>query len=102
VEAASGTRGHILVKFFLLVILSSTFLPPSALSAGYTWKTVIAGGGGFVPGIIYHPAARGLAYARTDMGGAYRWILIWAPYFSWGRPQMDCGNLRTMVLREPR
>lgn len=39
----------------------------------YSWKSVIAGGGGFVPGIIYHPTVQGLAYARTDMGGAYRW-----------------------------
>jgi hypothetical protein len=45
----------------------------SLAQSGYTWKSVIAGGGGFVPGIVYHQTARGLAYARTDMGGAYRW-----------------------------
>ena len=39
----------------------------------YTWNSVVVGGGGFVPGIIYHPKQRGLVYARTDMGGAYRW-----------------------------
>jgi hypothetical protein len=39
----------------------------------YIWKSVIVGGGGFVPGIVYHPTAQGLAYVRTDMGGAYRW-----------------------------
>jgi len=39
----------------------------------YTWKSVIAGGGGFIPGIIYHPAEKGLVYLRTDMGGAYKW-----------------------------
>jgi xyloglucan-specific exo-beta-1,4-glucanase len=38
----------------------------------YTWKSVVTGGGGFVPGIIFHPAVPGLCYLRTDMGGAYR------------------------------
>ena len=56
------------------VLLALLLLPnPSTGQSGYTWRSVIAGGGGFIPGIIYHPAAKGLAYARTDMGGAYRW-----------------------------
>jgi photosystem II stability/assembly factor-like uncharacterized protein len=42
-------------------------------NAAYAWKSVIAGGGGFIPGIIYHPAEEGLVYLRTDMGGAYKW-----------------------------
>ena len=37
------------------------------------WKSVQIKGGGFVSGIITHPNARGLIYARTDVGGAYRW-----------------------------
>ncbi|WP_380779034.1 WD40/YVTN/BNR-like repeat-containing protein [Sphingomonas sp. R86520] len=38
----------------------------------YTWRTVTVGGGGFAPGIVFSTAERGLAYLRTDMGGAYR------------------------------
>lgn len=44
----------------------------SADTGKYVWKSVIAGGGGFIPGIIFHPAEEGLVYLRTDMGGAYR------------------------------
>ncbi|MGA9627076.1 MAG: xyloglucanase, partial [Bryobacteraceae bacterium] len=60
--------------------------PPSA---AYTWKSVQMVGGGFVDGIVFHPTAKGVRYARTDMGGAYRWndttkrwepILDWVPY----------------------
>lgn len=39
----------------------------------YTWKSVQIAGGGFVDGIIFHPTAADLRYARTDMGGAYKW-----------------------------
>ena len=55
-------------------------------SVPYTWKSVQMVGGGFVDGIVFHPTAKGVRYARTDIGGAYRWndgSKRWEPLLDW-------------------
>jgi xyloglucan-specific exo-beta-1,4-glucanase len=52
----------------------------------YTWKNVRIDGGGFVPGIVFNRKRENLIYARTDIGGAYRWNQSrqsWTPLLDW-------------------
>ncbi|MFG2366317.1 cellulose binding domain-containing protein [Streptomyces mirabilis] len=62
-------------------LASST--PTTTLAADtYTWKNARIDGGGFVPGIVFNRSEKNLAYARTDIGGAYRWqesTKTWTP-----------------------
>ncbi|WP_055603479.1 cellulose binding domain-containing protein, partial [Streptomyces aureus] len=51
-------------------------------ASSYTWKNVRIDGGGFVPGIVFNRTEKNLVYARTDIGGAYRWnqdTASWTP-----------------------
>ncbi len=59
------------VTLALALVAPATAKAPA--DAPYRWTNVTVGGGGFAPGIVFSPAERGLAYLRTDMGGAYRW-----------------------------
>ncbi|MBX6355527.1 MAG: cellulose binding domain-containing protein [Micromonosporaceae bacterium] len=65
----------------------------AAASDPYNWKNVQIAGGGYVPGIVFNPTERNLIYARTDIGGAYRWnestqrwipLLDWVGWSNWG------------------
>ncbi|MEU6738599.1 cellulose binding domain-containing protein [Streptosporangium sandarakinum] len=57
-----------------------------AAAQPYDWKNVRIDGGGFVPGIIFNQTEKNLIYARTDIGGAYRWEQAtgsWTPLLDW-------------------
>jgi hypothetical protein len=58
----------------------------TAAPGPYLWKNVAIKGGGFVSGIVTSPALSGLIFARTDVGGAYRYdptFRRWLPMTDW-------------------
>ncbi|ATE53401.1 cellulose binding domain-containing protein [Actinosynnema pretiosum] len=81
-RARRGSRSPALLAALVtaaatLVAVAATSPAPVAQAAPasqpHTWENVEIQGGGFVPGIVFSPAERNLIYARTDIGGAYRW-----------------------------
>jgi hypothetical protein len=59
------------------------------LESTYVWKPVRIVAGGYVPGVVAHPAQAGLIYLRTDIGGVYRWNAAandWIPLLDWESP----------------
>lgn len=42
------------------------------VDTGYEWSNVKIVGGGYVPGMVYNESEENLIYAKTDIGGAYK------------------------------
>lgn len=57
-----------------LAILAGLWLFRAAAAEDqpYRWATIPFGGGGYVSGYLYHPKQKDVLYARTDVGGLYR------------------------------
>lgn len=60
-------------KLFAVCTSVLILLSNSVNAQEFTWGNVTMGGGGFVSAIITSKTERNLIYARTDVGGAYRW-----------------------------
>ena len=76
-----------------VAVTSAVTTASAAASDSYSWKNVRIDGGGFVPGIVFNQTEPNLIYARTDIGGLYRWneagqswvpLLDWVGYDKWG------------------
>jgi xyloglucan-specific exo-beta-1,4-glucanase len=88
--------GALLVTSVVVTGTVAAGTAPSAVAAPadpYNWHNVEIAGGGFVPSIVFNPTERNLIYARTDIGGAYRWsestqrwtpLLDWVGWENWG------------------
>ncbi len=74
----------------------------SPSSESYAWRNVVIGGGGFVTGIAFHPREKGLMYARTDVGGAYRWDDTeqrWIPITDWiGAVDVNLTGIESLAV----
>jgi xyloglucan-specific exo-beta-1,4-glucanase len=76
----------------------------AAVAQATSWSSVKWGGGGYVSGLIYHPTTPNLLYARTDIGGAYRWdqsTAQWVPItdgLGFGAAEIDFHNIESIGL----
>jgi photosystem II stability/assembly factor-like uncharacterized protein len=96
--------GKIVTGVVALVLLSghtTTGAQPLS-SESYVWRNVVIGGGGFVTGITFHPREKGLMYARTDVGGAYRWddaAQRWIPITDWiGAADVNLTGIESLAV----
>ncbi|MEE1068080.1 MAG: hypothetical protein UH678_06270, partial [Fibrobacteraceae bacterium] len=75
----------------LALILFFSFV--AVFAEKYEWGNVRFDGGGFVNAVLFHPKQENLLYARTDVGGVYRYNFEeskWVPLTDW-ISQKDVG-----------
>ena len=98
----AGRAIRMAVPGLTLILGTSDLKAEAPASVPYTWHNVVIGGGGFVTGIIFHPHQKNLVYARTDVGGAYRWdstALRWIPITDWvGEQDVNLTGIESIAL----
>src|SRR3954469_25001848 len=70
-DAGQNTGWRQLRRF--VTALGSLFLMLPAAESATNWNRVQTGGGCYTPTVVFSGVQQGLAYARTDVAGAYRW-----------------------------
>jgi hypothetical protein len=79
----------------------SVTLTVTSNAPNYAWSNVKIVAGGYVPGLYFHPTQQGLMYARTDIGGAYRWgpnDTQWVPLLDGIAPNTFWGGVEAIGL----
>lgn len=82
-----------IISVLAAIFMMATAVPSYALietseQADYDWGHAKLGPGGFVTGVLFHPMEEDLIYARTDVGGMYRWEAsteTWKQLMKWDR-----------------
>ena len=94
-------RRNLIRASVVVALLGATVVPATSertKESDYAWRNVEIVGGGYVPGIVFNTSEPGLVYARTDIGGAYRWnartrrwipLLDWVGWTNWGFSGVD-------------
>lgn len=75
------------MKSFKCLVLAALSVFSGVVAAeNYVWGNVRFDGGGFVSAVVFHPKAENVLYARTDVGGIYRFDFAenrWIPLLDW-------------------
>ncbi|HTW47389.1 MAG TPA: hypothetical protein VMD92_05540 [Acidobacteriaceae bacterium] len=70
----------------------------------YQFQPVTIVAGGYVPGLVAHPTAPGVIYARTDIGSVYRWNSwnsTWTPLTDFHSPNQYNLNGPESIALDP-
>jgi hypothetical protein len=87
------------------LLAAALAIPHAATAENYHWDSVAIGGGGFVSGVVASKTERGVVFARTDVGGAYRWDGAqsrWTALTDWiGEADMGLLGIESLAI-DPR
>jgi hypothetical protein len=100
VSSSTATFFRSIQKRGLYLILVLFLSAVTSFGQTYNWKNVTIKGGGFISGIITHPNAPGVIYARADIGGAYRWNPTnnsWIPLLDFA-PNSNLGGVESVAI----
>ena len=88
--------------FVVCILIAGKMFAQSTIP--YNWNTVCIGGGGFVSGIVTSSTCKDLVYARTDVGGAYRWnadTRSWTALTDWvGEEELSFLGVESIAIDE--
>lgn len=74
------------LKKMVVCLTAGSLMSFGAAAENYRWDTVAMGGAGYVSGVVVSKSERGVVFARTDVGGAYRYDTQagrWIPLTDW-------------------